>query len=104
MKEIKINDIHLALWNPRFETIDKLDFDYVKYFNKWDKNYSLQEEALKISELIKENIDKYKELFDSVKEFFHSNYEKIKLIKSKNTYIVVDGNRRISCLKILMNY
>nr|QWS78953.1 hypothetical protein [Mycoplasma anserisalpingitidis] len=104
MKEIKINDIHLALWNPRFETIDKLDFDYVKYFNKWDKNYSLQEEALKISELIKENIDKYKELFDSIKAFFHSNYEKIKLIKSKDSYIVVDGNRRISCLKILMNY
>ncbi|QRI43908.1 hypothetical protein [Mycoplasma phage sp.] len=104
MKEIKINDIHLALWNPRFETIYKLDFDYVKYFNKWDKNYSLQEEALKISELIKENIDKYKELFDSVKVFFHSNYEKIKLIKSEDSYIVVDGNRRISCLKILMNY
>ncbi|QRI43998.1 hypothetical protein [Mycoplasma phage sp.] len=104
MKKIKINDIHLALWNPRFETIDKLDFDYVKYFNKWDKNYSLQEEALKISELIKENIGKYKELFDSVKAFFDSNYEKIKLIKSKDSYIVVDGNRRISCLKILMNY
>lgn len=104
MKQISINDIHLALWNPRFETIDKLEFDYIKYFNKWDKNYSLQEEALKISELIKENIDKYKELFDSVKAFFRSSYEKIQLIKSENSYIVIEGNRRISCLKILMNY
>ncbi|QDY88262.1 hypothetical protein [Mycoplasma anserisalpingitidis] len=100
---INLDNIHLAIWNPRFETIDKLEFNFMDVFKLHDKNYSTKTEIEKISELYNENRQNFYELFYSIKDRFHSVNEKIQFIKNDDHYIVIEGNRRLSCLLIMKN-
>ncbi|MFV8473294.1 hypothetical protein [Mycoplasma sp. 4F] len=99
-----IDELHLALWNPRFETVDEFKFDFIKHFTNEDNCYKLDKEIELISELFVESPKEFKKLFESIYKKFYAKNEKIQLIKNKNNYIVIEGNRRISCLKILANF
>nr|QWS78910.1 hypothetical protein [Mycoplasma anserisalpingitidis] len=105
MKEIQIEKIHLANWNPRFNNINKMNYDFVDKFTKMDKNYSLETEINIIAELLNDDYNSFLELFQSIsKKCYLPLHNHLYLIKNKENYIVIDGNRRVACIKLLKNY
>lgn len=98
-----IEDLHIALYNPRFELIDKLNFDFIESFKIYDKKYTKNSELNAIIDLYNEDTANFEELFRSVSQDFYSVNEKVQLIKLDEHFIVIEGNRRISCLKIINN-
>lgn len=83
-KEINVNDILLNVENPRFEKINN------------------QEEALEI--MINEYEEKIYNLAKHITENGVNPTELSAVIKSDNNkYIILDGNRRLTALKILNN-
>lgn len=105
MKEIQIEKIHLANWNPRFNNINKMNYDFVDKFTKMDKNYSLETEINIIAELLNDDYNSFLELFHSIsKKCYLPLHNHLYLIKNKENYIVIDGNRRVACIKLLKNY
>ncbi|WP_029513855.1 hypothetical protein [Mycoplasmopsis primatum] len=110
MKEtnnINIDDIELALGNIRFSEINKIKFDFIKHFNSFNRDYNKDKENLEIWKLIIDDFDSFLDLINSMANFgYKPAGEKIILIRKENDdakYIVVEGNRRISCIKILNN-
>lgn len=82
-KQIDINDILLNTENPRFEKVGS------------------EEEALEI--MIREYEEKIYNLAKHITENGMNPTELSAVIKSNNKYIVLDGNRRLTALKILNN-
>lgn len=82
-KQININDVLLNTENPRFEKVDS------------------EEEALEI--MISEYGEKIYNLAEHITENGMNPTEFSAVIKSKNKYIILDGNRRLTALKILNN-
>lgn len=120
IEKIQLTNIHIALWNPRHEQIAKLSFDFKSKMSERDNNYDDEKELEAIIKLFSQQDEsdssgdnkynksgnKFEELFDSILVKFWKNDERIHLIENndkKGQYIVVEGNRRISCLKILQN-
>lgn len=105
MKEIQIEKIHLANWNPRFNNINKINYDFMNKFIKMDKNYSLETEINIIAELLNDDYNSFLELFHSIsKKCYLPFHNHLCLIKTEENYIVIDGNRRVACIKLLKNY
>ncbi|WP_036453068.1 hypothetical protein [Mycoplasma buteonis] len=100
---IKEEELHLALWNPRFEIIGNLEFDFLSQFKSADKNYDLYHEIEQMVLLYNDEKDAFEELLKSISKKLYSVNEKIQLIKKDDKYIVIEGNRRIACVKILAN-
>ena len=82
-KQININDILLDTENPRFEKVNN------------------QEEALEI--MIREYEEKIYNLAKHITENGMNPTELSAVIKSDNKYIILDGNRRLTALRILNN-
>lgn len=83
-KKLNINNILLDNKNPRLETI-----------------YKKQEEALK--ELINDSEEKIFQLILDIANNGLNPFENIGVLKEKENFIVLEGNRRICALKILNN-
>lgn len=85
----KISIKELSLWdeNPRFPD---------KYFNKNEKEligYMASKESFELLKLAKEIVDG----FDT------PPLEKLVVFKSGSKHIVLEGNRRLACYKLLIN-
>lgn len=104
-KEIKLTDINLTKINPMFHSISWQDKDYSIIDNilKENSNYNDENELEIIMDYYFNDPEKFEELFDYIIYSKNFKIEEIHLIKNSEKWIVFDGNRRISCLKIIEN-
>lgn len=86
-KEIEVNNIYLDGLNPRLKKI-----------------YNVEDQNLILEEILKNHEEK---MFTLIKDIYDKKklnpIDKIILLNEDNKYIVVEGNRRIASLKILLN-
>lgn len=103
-KNISIDDILLSSNNPRFTLINSIDDNLIDFF-KNEKDFENQNLIFNkllssegdFSDLIK--------LLNNILEFgFINSGEHIFLIQlTENKYVVAEGNRRMMCLKLILN-
>ena len=110
---IKIENLELSLSNPRNHIIE--NDDYITEMRNKNKDYSDVKELEAIMFLIKDDYKKYKSLLENIIDkdyglvdewigiFEKENSKKDKEKNDNKKYIVFEGNRRISILKLLNN-
>lgn len=86
-KNVKVNDIYLDGLNPRLKKV-----------------YNVEEQKLILEEILRNQEEKMFTLAKDISEKRKLNpIDKIILLNENNKYIVVEGNRRIAALKMLLD-
>ena len=100
-KKIKLKEIKLCSKNPRYEPLKSVNDNLYNFFLSESKNSSDKDIII---DLLKNegNLNDFLSLIDNIaKNGFKDLESTIYTIENDGKYIVVEGNRRMSCLKIL---
>ena len=99
--EIKIEDLELSKFNPRFTFLDKIDMNIVDFIRKGNENYSEKE----VASILLKNEGNLKDMINLMNSISNSGWidlgEQLIVIKSGSKYVVAEGNRRLLALKLL---
>ena len=100
-KEIKLSSLKLSSFNPRYETVEKLNGKYL--VDLIIKDYKL-EEQIAVEKLYswEGDLSDFLSLLQSIKDYgFLKEEGEIILVKVEDLYVVAEGNRRIWALKLI---
>ena len=100
-KEIKLSSLKLSRFNPRYETVEKLNGKYL--VDLIIKDYKL-EEQIAVEKLYswEGDLSDFLSLLQAIKDYgFLKEEGEIILVKVEDLYVVAEGNRRIWALKLI---
>jgi hypothetical protein len=103
-KNIGLNNIYLSLSNPRYSVIGR-DNQLIDIIKKDELNAKNQFLAFKKLLSAEGNLEDMVSLLESINKFGYENetLDKILVIQKNQDYIVAEGNRRLTVLKLLNN-